>query len=387
MFSALGRHRRMFTAASAVVAATLLLGACGSDSKSSAGTAAPTPTTASPTATAGSSPETTAGSTATPGSSATTSADVATTVGAELPAADLSLVAYSTPQAAYDEIIKAFNATPQGKNITFTESFGASGDQSRAVANGLAADYVAFSLAPDINRLVKANLVASDWNADEHKGMVTDSVVVLVVRKGNPKGIKSWADLTKPGIEVITPNPFTSGGARWNVMAAYGQVIKGGGTEQDGVDYLNALFKNVPVQDDSARKALQTFTSGKGDVMLAYENEAIFAQVNGQDIDYVVPDSTILIENPIAITSSTEHPDQAKAFLDFVRSTTAQQIFADNGYRPVVTGVKGKFDFPQPSALFTIDDLGGWTDVSTKFFDPTNGIMAAVEKSVGVSVG
>ena len=307
--------------------------------------------------------------------------------GAELPAAKLSLVAYSTPQEAYEKIITAFNATPAGKNITFSKSFGASGDQSRAVASGLDADYVAFSLEPDVTRLVKANLVAPDWNKDANAGNVTDSVVVLVVRKGNPKNIKGWADLTRPGIEVITPNPFTSGGARWNVMAAYGQVIKGGGTEADGVAYLKSLFANVPVQDDSARKALQTFTSGKGDVMLAYENEAIFAQQKGQDIDYVVPDSTILIENPAAITSTTKHPEQAKAFLDFVRSPQAQQIFAENGYRPVVSDVESPYDFPTPTGLFTIADLGGWTDVTAKFFDPKGSIMSDVEAGIGVSVG
>ena len=307
--------------------------------------------------------------------------------GAELPAAKLSLVAYSTPQEAYEKIITAFNATPAGKNITFSKSFGASGDQSRAVASGLDADYVAFSLEPDVTRLVKANLVAPDWNKDANAGNVTDSVVVLVVRKGNPKNIKGWADLTKPGIEVITPNPFTSGGARWNVMAAYGQVIKGGGTEADGVAYLKSLFANVPVQDDSARKALQTFTSGKGDVMLAYENEAIFAQQKGQDIDYVVPDSTILIENPAAITSTTKNPEQAKAFLDFVRSPQAQQIFAENGYRPVVSDVESPYDFPTPTGLFTIADLGGWTDVTAKFFDPKGSIMSDVEAGIGVSVG
>jgi sulfate transport system substrate-binding protein len=307
--------------------------------------------------------------------------------GAELPAAKLSLVAYSTPQEAYEKIISAFNATPAGKNITFSKSFGASGDQSRAVVNGLDADYVAFSLEPDVTRLVKADLVAPDWNKDANAGNVTDSVVVLVVRKGNPKNIKGWADLTKPGIEVITPNPFTSGGARWNVMAAYGQVIKGGGSEADGIAYLKSLFANVPVQDDSARKALQTFTSGKGDVMLAYENEAIFAQQKGQALDYVVPDSTILIENPAAITSTTKHPEQAKAFLDFVRSPQAQQIFAENGYRPVVSDVESPYDFPTPTGLFTIADLGGWTDVTAKFFDPKGSVMSDVEAGIGVSVG
>ena len=316
----------------------------------------------------------------------TTAAD-GTTAATELPAAELSLVAYSTPQAAYEQIIKAFNATTQGKNITFTQSYGASGDQSRAVVAGLSADYVAFSLEPDVTRLVKEGFVAADWNEDPYGGNVTDSVVVLVVRKGNPKNITGWADLTKPGIEVITANPFTSGGARWNVMAAYGQIIKNGGTEADGVAYLKALFENVPVQDDSARKSLATFTSGKGDVLLAYENEAIFAQQKGQDIDYVVPDSTILIENPIAVTSTSTHPEQAKAFYDFVRTPEAQAIFAKNGYRPVIDGVDGPYDFPKPTGEFTIADLGGWSDVTTKFFDPAGSVMADVENGIGVSVG
>ena len=238
-----------------------------------------------------------------------------------------------------------------------------------------------------MTRLVKEGLVADTWANDQYKGNVTDSVVVLVVRKGNPKGIKGWDDLVKPGVEVITANPFTSGGARWNVMAAYGQVIKGGGSEADGVAYLNSLFANVPVQDDSARKSLQTFTSGKGDVLLAYENEAIFAQQKGQAIDYVVPDSTILIENPAAVTSKSKHPEQAKAFLDFVRTPEAQKIFAENGYRPVVSWIDSPFEFPTPPAMFTIADLGGWADVTKKFFDPTGGIMADVESKIGVSVG
>ena len=297
----------------------------------------------------------------------------------------LALVAYSTPQAAYAKIIKAFQATDAGKNVTFTQSYGASGDQSRAVVSGLNADVVNFALEPDITRLVKANLVASDWNAGADKGMVTKSVVVIGVRKGNPKGIKTWSDLTAPGVQVITANPFTSGGARWNVMAAYGAASDKGASKQAGVDYLNSLFKNVPVQDDSARKALQTFTGGKGDAFLSYENEAIFAQANGQDIDYVVPDKTILIENPAAVTSTTKHPVQAKAFLDFLHTPAAQQIFADAGYRPVLAGIAdGKF--PTPAGLFTIADLGGWTDVTKTFFDTTNGVMAGVEKSIGVTV-
>jgi len=311
-----------------------------------------------------------------------------TVAGKALPAAQLALVAYSTPQEAYDKIISAFRKTAEGKDITFTKSFGASGDQSRAVESGLAADDVSFSLEPDMTRLVKKGIVAPTWNADAAKGMITDSVVVFVVRKGNPKKIKTWADLTKPGIEVITANPFTSGGARWNVMAAYGQAAKAqGGSEQAGKDYLTALFANVPVQDDSARKSLQTFTSGKGDVLLAYENEAIFAQQKGQAVDYVTPDSTILIENPAAVTANSKSPEQAKAFLDFLHGTEAQTIFAQAGYRPVVADIKGPYPFPKPAGLFTIVDFGGWADVTKKFFDPAGSVMADVEKGKGVSVG
>jgi sulfate/thiosulfate-binding protein len=300
---------------------------------------------------------------------------------------ELALVAYSTPQEAYDQITEAYRKTPQGRNVRFTKSYGGSGDQSRAVQSGLPADIVAFSLEPDMTRLVTAGIVAPEWNAGPEKGMVADSVVVLVVRKGNPKKIRTWDDLTRRGIEVITPNPFTSGGARWNVMAAYGQAARGGGGEANGTAFLNKLFANVPVQDDTARKSLQTFTSGKGDVLIAYENEAIFAQQKDQAIDYVVPDSTILIENPVAVTKSSKHPEEAQAFLEFLRGPTAQEIFAENGYRPVVTGVKSPHEFPTPAGLFTIADFGGWADVSKRFFDPRAGIMAEIEKRIGVSVG
>jgi sulfate transport system substrate-binding protein len=305
--------------------------------------------------------------------------------GPALAAAQLSIVAYSTPQEAYGKIIKAFQATSQGKNITFTESYGASGDQSRAVEAGLQADIVGFSLEPDMTRLVKANIVAPDWSQRPDKGMVTNSVVALVVRKGNPKGIKDWSDLTKQGIEVINPNPFTSGGARWNVMAAYGAKSATGKDDAAGVAYLNDLFTHIPVQDDSARKSLQTFTGGKGDVLLGYENEAVFAQQKSQPIDYVVPDDTILIENPVAVTANSKHPEQAKAFLEFLFSDTAQKIFAEAGYRPTKAGVKGSITFKKPSGLFTIDDLGGWATVSKKFFDSKTGVLVDVERKLGVS--
>jgi sulfate transport system substrate-binding protein len=298
----------------------------------------------------------------------------------------LSLVAYSTPQAAYAKLITAFQATDAGKNIKFTQSFGASGDQSRAVAAGLKADIVAFSLEPDITRLVTAKLVDASWNSDQHKGMITDSVAVIGVRKGNPKNIKTWDDLIRPGVQVLTPNPFTSGGAKWNILAAWGAKSNNGADATTGSAYLQSLFNNVPVQDSSGRASLQTFTGGKGDAIISYENEAIFAQQNGQAIDYTVPDATILIENPIAVTSNSAHPTQAKAFLDFLHTPAAQKIYAENGYRPVVPGAGGP-SFPTPAQLFTIKDLGGWKTVSKDFFDPTSGVMVSIEASQGISSG
>jgi sulfate/thiosulfate-binding protein len=294
---------------------------------------------------------------------------------------NLTLVAYSTPKDAYAKVIPAFQGTSAGRDVSFTQSYGPSADQSRAVLNGLSADIVAFSLAPDVTRLVTAGLVASNWNKDAYRGMVTDSVVVIAVRQGNPKHIRGWADLTKKGVEVITPNPFTSGGARWNVMAAYGAQIKAGKTQKQAVNFLISLFKNVSVQDKSAREALQTFSQGKGDAMLAYENEAIFAKKKGVPLQYIVPGSTILIENPVAAVKTSSHIRQAKAFVRFLRTPTAQKLFGENGYRPVVKSVAKKFHYPKPAGLFKIDAFGGWTKVQKQFFDRSTGIMVKVEKA------
>jgi sulfate transport system substrate-binding protein len=294
----------------------------------------------------------------------------------------LSLVAYSTPKEAYGEIIPAFQKTEAGKDAAFTQSYGASGEQSRAVQGGLPADVVAFSLAPDVNKLVDKSIVDANWDKDKYGGFVTNSVVVLAVRKGNPKGIKTWEDLLRPGVEVITPNPFTSGGAKWNVMAAYGGQIAQGKSETEAADYLKKLFDNVAVQDKSAREALQTFTGGKGDVLISYENEAITAQQKGQDIDYVVPDQTILIQNPIAVTKDAG--TEAKAFVDFTRTDEAQKIFASKGYRSVNPGLVDHAKYPDPPGLFKIDKFGGWSAVNDKFFDP-EGVVGKIEQGLGVS--
>jgi sulfate/thiosulfate transport system substrate-binding protein len=300
-------------------------------------------------------------------------------------AASINLVAYSTPKTVLGKIIEAWQATPDGNGVSFTQSYGPSGDQARAVVSGLPADVVALSLAPDVNKLVDAKKVAAGWDKGADHGFVTNSVVVFAVRKGNPKNIKTWDDLTKPGVQVIEPNPFASGGARWNVMAAYGAQLEQGKSPAEATTYLNKLFHNVPVQDKSARDAMTTFTSGKGDVLLAYENEAIAAQQAGQDVDYVVPDQTILIQNPIAVTSTSKNPGKARAFISFLRSKQGQEIFQSKGYRPVTASLVNKSKFPTPSNLFTIDKLGGWSSVNDKFFDPDKGVVAKIEKSLGVS--
>jgi sulfate/thiosulfate-binding protein len=297
--------------------------------------------------------------------------------------AEVDLVAYSTPQEAYQALIPAFQKTAAGKGVSFTQSYGPSGDQARAVAAGLPADVVALSLAPDVDKLVEPGLVSSDWAGTPTKGFVTNSVVVLTVRKGNPKNIRTWDDLVKPGVQVITPNPFTSGGARWNLMAAYGAQLKEGKSPAQALAYLKTLLQHVPVQDKSGRDAMQTFTNGKGDVAITYENEAINAQQHDQSVDYVIPDQTILIQNPIATTKDAS--PQAKAFVKWLETKPAQDIYASKGYRPAKQSAWDAKRFPTPKQLFTIDDLGGWTKVNAGFFDPTNGSVAKIEQNLGVS--
>jgi sulfate/thiosulfate transport system substrate-binding protein len=295
----------------------------------------------------------------------------------------LTLVAYSTPKEAYGQLITAFQKTKAGNGVSFSQSYAASGEQSRAVAAGLDADVVAFSLEPDITSLVQKKIVAKSWNKDKYKGMVTRSVVVFVVRDGNPKKLKTWNDLLKPGVQVITPNPFTSGGARWNVMAAYGGALRSGKTPKQAVDYLGKLWKHVVAQPTSAREGLQTFLAGRGDVFLAYENEALFAKQKGQPVQFVIPKATILIENPIAVPSTSKHKTEANAFLKFLRTPAAQKIFAQNGYRPVVSAAARGFSFPTRPQLFTIKYVGGWPQVEKKFFDPRTGIMTRFQGSNG----
>jgi sulfate/thiosulfate transport system substrate-binding protein len=305
----------------------------------------------------------------------------------------IDLVAYSTPQTAFKSIEASFKKTEEGKNVDFSESYGPSGDQSRAVEGGQPADLVNFSLETDVTRLVDAKLVDQDWKAATgHDGIVADSVVVLVVRKGNPKKIDGWDDLVKPGVGIVTPNPASSGGARWNTLAAWGSVIANGGTEADAKKYITSYFKNAVSLPGSARDALTSFTSGNGDVLVSYENEAILARQNGEEIDYIVPDQTLLIETPAAVTVDAE--PAAKDFLEYLFTDEAQGEFLASGYRPVVEGVTGEVEgandpanpFPAPKTLLTVaKDFGGWDAAKKKFFDEENGIVTKIQIATGTS--
>ena len=289
----------------------------------------------------------------------------------------LSLVAYSTPEVVYDEIIPDFKKTPEGQGVGFKTSFGASGEQSRAVEAGLPADVVSFSTEPDMERLVEGGLVDKGWKQADHDGLVTTSLVSFVVRKGNPKGIKSWDDLLKPGIKVITPNPFTSGAAKWNLLGAYAH---------GGLPYVEKLIsEHIEVQPKSGREALQAFTAGSGDVLLSYEYEATTAQKKGEEVDFVTPDDTLKID--ITLAKTAKAPEAAQAFLDHVLGEQGQQRFADWGYRPVNEAVfeKNKAKFPAPKELKTIEDLGGWPKVNDELFDPEKGSIAKIEEDAGVS--
>lgn len=295
----------------------------------------------------------------------------------------INLVAFSTPQKAYDKLLPAFNATPAGVGVRLNGSYGPSGSQERAVENGQPADIVEFSRSSDMAKLVAAGLVPSDWSSNQYKGIITDSVATLIVRKGNPKNITTWDDLVKPGVQVVTPNPLSSGSACWNLMAAYGAKLKEGKTPDQALAFVKELLQHTVSLPDSGSDATAAFVGGTGDVLIGYENEAIEAEAAGDDVQYVTPKDTILIENPIAVTSDAKDATLDKSFVDYLYSDAGQKIFAEEGYRPVVTADLDAKAFPTPSGLFTIDSLGGWTKVNDEFFDSTNGSITKILNDLG----
>ena len=295
----------------------------------------------------------------------------------------LSLVGYAVPREALGAVIKAWQQTPDGRDVSFTQSYGASGDQARAVAAGLKADIVQLSTGLDIELLVKAGLVDSKWNRQSAKGIATNSIVVFAVRDGNPKKIKNWGDLLKPGVGIVTPNPLSSGAAKWNVMAAYGAQRRLGKSDRQATAFVERLFGNVVSLDTSGRNATNAFIAGRGDVFITYENEARLAK-----LQYVIPRQTLLIEAPIAVIKTSESRDVANTFIRFTKTAQAQRIFAQFGFRPTVPSVYKEFEkqYPRRPGIFKIDDkyIGGWSAVDKKWFDPDKGIWVGIARRTGV---
>lgn len=310
---------------------------------------------------------------------------------------NLILGAYTTPREAYGEIIPLFKAQWQektGQEVTFEESYQGSGAQSRAIAEGFEADVTALSLEADITRLEKASLITHDWRTVGTKGMVSTSIVVFGVRQGNPLGIKDWADLARPGIEVLTPNPKTSGGAMWNILALYGAAKRGfvEGVPKDdkaaAQAFLLAVLKNVKVMDKGARESITNYEQGVGQVVITYENEILVGQQGGQDYEMVIPRSTILIENPVALVDTyvDKHGSReaAEAFVKFLFTREAQEIFARHGLRSIDSEVAKATaaQYPPVEDLFTIEYFGGWGKATPDFFGDTgvyNQVISGVQ--------
>lgn len=291
----------------------------------------------------------------------------------------IGIYGFAVPQAANEAIAAEFNKTDEGKGVKFSGSYGASGEQSRKVADtkGKDVDYVHFSLEGDVTRLVDAGLVDEDWNAGPNKGIVSSSVAVIAVEKGNPLGIKGWEDLTRDDVNVITADPASSGAARWNILALYTHALALGESEAQADEYLKKVFANVTTWAASGREATEAFKKGVGNVLITYENEAILAKQKGEDLDYILPDTTFLIENPGAVLKDAD--PVASDWLKFVLSDAGQTEFVKKGFRPVggldisSIEVDGANDpaspFPAPSKkLYTIDELGGWKAVTKEWF-------------------
>lgn len=311
------------------------------------------------------------------------SSDVVGAEGGEQGDTRLTLVAYAVPEPGWSKVIPAFADTEEGKGVAVTASYGASGDQSRAVVDGKPADIVNFSVEPDVTRLVKAGLVDPDWNADVTRGIPFGSVVSLVVRPGNPKNIRDWDDLLQPGLEVVTPSPLSSGSAKWNLLAPYAAKSNGGQDPQAGLAFVERLvLDHVKTRPGSGREATDVFLQGTGDVLISYENEAINIVRQGKPVEYINPPQTFKIENPVAVVNTTQHLEQATALKNFLYTKEGQRLWAEAGFRPVDPEVAVEFaeDFPQPEKLWTVDDLGGWDAVDSALFDKENGTITKIYK-------
>ena len=301
----------------------------------------------------------------------------------------VNLVAYSTPKAVMGKLITRFQHQPAGQGVTFSQSYGPSGAQAKAIAAGQPADVAFLSTGLDIDTVADAGIISKNWTSAPDGGIVADSVVAFVVRPGNPKKIHTWNDLVKPGVQVVTPDPFPSGSAKWNVLAAYGAMRKAGMGDHKAVQFVTKLFKHVVSQDSSGSNAANTFFSGKGDVLITYESEAYAAFAAGQKGALVVPKPTMLIQLPMVAT--TKAPAAAKAFITYAHAPKQQKIFAANGYRPVVKSVLQSSDLARwrkkydTGPTFNIRDklFGGWRKANRVWFDLSSGRMVGIERAVG----
>jgi sulfate/thiosulfate transport system substrate-binding protein len=301
----------------------------------------------------------------------------------------VNLVAYSTPKPVLAKLISRFGHQPAGQGVTFSQSYGPSGSQAKAIAAGLPTDIAFLSTGLDIDTVVDAGLIAKNWTSAPQGGIAADSVVAFVVRPGNPKHIHSWKDLTKPGVQIVTPDPFPSGSAKWNVLAAYGQARKSGMNNKQAIQFVTKLFKHVVSQPSSGSSAASAFFAGQGDVLITYESEAYAAFAAGEQGTLIVPKPTMLIQLPMVTTKSAS--SAAKAFIKYVHAPKQQKIFAANGYRPVIRSVLKSPDLASwrkkynTGPTFNIRDklFGGWLKVNRVWFDLDSGRMVSIERAVG----
>jgi sulfate transport system substrate-binding protein len=304
----------------------------------------------------------------------------------------LNLVAYSTPKPVMQVLIARYEKTAAGKGVSFTQSYGSSGSQARAIVAGQPADIAFLSTGLDVDAIAQAGLVSKDWTKAPYGGIAADSQVVFVVRPGNPKHIRTWSDLVRKGVQVVTPNPFSSGSAKWNILAAYGAQRKAGKSDKQAVAYVQKLFQHVVSQDSSGSNAMTTFLSGKGDVVLTYESEAIAAREAGAHVQFVVPSPTMLIQLPMVPLKGSRSFAQAAQFIKWIHTTQAQEILARGGYQPVEKTALQRYRhefLPRGRAIFAVSDplFGGWLKANRTWFDPNHGRMVAIERSVGGPTG
>ena len=305
--------------------------------------------------------------------------------GARRESTTLNLVAYSTPKPAMAQLITNWQATSQGQGVSFTQSYGPSTSQAQAIAAGLPADLAFLSWPGDIQILVDAGLVNANWDEQSYHGIEANTVVVFALRDGNPKKITGWNDLTKPGVQVITPSPWSSGSAKWNILAAYAAQRHLGKTDKQAIAYVQQLFKNVVAQPTSGSNATAAFLAGQGDVLITYESEAIAARLKGTNIQYVIPRQTLLIQLPIAVIESSPNKDLANQFIQYSKETPAQVVLGQNGFRPVNPAAAPRFKtFPIRPGQTTLADktLGGYTTAQKRWFDQ-GGLMYTIEANVG----